>query len=117
MGGVRPNASENGQISPSTTVRAVRGDGSCPKLASILPEGRKTANICPNSGVIRGIPVNHSPAEHDNACWRASRCIPTGKSLLELQRKPTTDRQDADCRDEHDARYKHPAASAGIADR
>jgi len=56
MGGVRPNASENGQISPSTTVRAVRGDGSCPKLASILPEGRKTANICPNSGVIRGIP-------------------------------------------------------------
>src|ERR1035437_2726053 len=58
MGGVRPNASENGQISPSTTVRAVRGDGSCPKLASILPEGRKTANICPNSGVIRGIPDN-----------------------------------------------------------
>ena len=57
MGGVRPNASENGQISPSTTVRAVRGDGSCPKLASILPEGRKTANICPNSGVIRGIPA------------------------------------------------------------
>src|SRR5450759_919629 len=56
MGGVRPNASENGQISPSTTVRAVRGDGSCPQLASILPEGRKTANICPNSGVIRGIP-------------------------------------------------------------
>jgi hypothetical protein len=56
MGGVRPNASENGQISPSTTVRAARGDGSCPKLASILPEGRKTANICPNSGVIRRIP-------------------------------------------------------------
>jgi len=28
------------------------------KLASILPEGRKTANICPNLGVIRGIPVN-----------------------------------------------------------
>jgi hypothetical protein len=24
MGGVRPNASENGQISPSTTVRAAR---------------------------------------------------------------------------------------------
>jgi hypothetical protein len=61
MGGVRPNASENGQISPSTTVRAVRGDGSCPKLASILPEGWKTANICPNLGVIRGIPVNVVP--------------------------------------------------------
>ena len=25
MGGVRPNARENGQISPSTTVRAARG--------------------------------------------------------------------------------------------
>src|SRR5665811_1486645 len=65
MGGVRPNASENGQISPSTTVRAVRGDGSCPKLASILPEGRKTANICPNSGVIRGIPVQAIVVAHD----------------------------------------------------
>jgi hypothetical protein len=63
---VRPNASENGQISPSTTVRADRGDGSCPKLASILPEGQKTANICPNSGVIWGIPVKQFdyPASH-----------------------------------------------------
>src|ERR1035441_10601177 len=58
MGGVRPNASENGQISPSTTVRAARGDGSCPNLASILPEGRKNANIHASSGIIRGIPVN-----------------------------------------------------------
>src|ERR1035437_2964171 len=56
MGGVRPNASENGQISPSTTVRAARGDGSCPNLASILPEGRKNANIHASSGIIRGIP-------------------------------------------------------------
>jgi hypothetical protein len=58
MGGVCPNASENGQISPTTTVRAARGDGSCPNLASILPEGRKTANIQASSGVIRGIPAH-----------------------------------------------------------
>ena len=55
MGGVRPNASENGQISPSAAVRAARGDGSCPNLTSILPEGWKTANIQPGLGVIRRI--------------------------------------------------------------
>jgi nicotinamidase-related amidase len=32
-------------------------------LASILPEGRKTVNICPNSGVIRGIPANYQSRE------------------------------------------------------
>src|ERR1022692_4065318 len=41
MGGVRPNASENGQISPSTTVRAARTDGSRPNLTSILQEAGK----------------------------------------------------------------------------
>src|ERR1019366_5373697 len=41
MGGVCPNASENGQISPPTTVRAARGDGSCPNLTSILQEAGK----------------------------------------------------------------------------
>ena len=55
MGGVRPNASENGQVSPMTTIRAALGDESCPNPASLLPEGRKTANIYPNSRVIRGI--------------------------------------------------------------
>jgi hypothetical protein len=57
MGGVRPNASENGQISPSTTVRAAQGDDGRPHLAAVLQEGRKTANIQASSGVIRGIPV------------------------------------------------------------
>lgn len=42
---------------PPTTVRAARSDGSCPNLAFILPEGRKTASIHANSGVIWGIPV------------------------------------------------------------
>jgi transposase len=37
--------------------RAARGDGSCPNLASILPEGRKAANIQASSGAIWGIPV------------------------------------------------------------
>ena len=35
-GGVRPNASENSQINPSTIVRAAQGDGSRPTLASVL---------------------------------------------------------------------------------
>ena len=36
-GGVRPNASENSQIKPSTVVRAARTAGSHPHLASWLP--------------------------------------------------------------------------------
>jgi hypothetical protein len=45
------------QISPSTTDRTARGDDSCPTLASILPEGRETANIQACSEVIWGILV------------------------------------------------------------
>ena len=56
-GGARPNASENSQISASTTVRAAQGDGSRPNLASVLLEGRKNANIHASSGVIWRIPV------------------------------------------------------------
>ena len=56
-GGVRPNASENGQISPSTTVRAARGGGSCPNCAFALQGARKIENIQASSGVIWGIPV------------------------------------------------------------
>ena len=56
-GGVRPNASENGQIGPSTTVRAARGDGSCPNCASALQGARETASIHGSSGVIWRIPV------------------------------------------------------------
>ena len=57
MGGVCPNASENGQISPPTTVRAARGDGSCPNCASALQGARETANIQARSRVIWRIPV------------------------------------------------------------
>ena len=55
-GGVRPNASENSQISPSTIARAARAAGSHPHLASVLQQGRKSANISARSGVIWGIP-------------------------------------------------------------
>ena len=41
----------------SERVRAVRGDGSYPNLASILREGRKNASIHAGSRAIRGIPV------------------------------------------------------------
>src|SRR6266446_4543994 len=54
---MRPDASENSQISPSTIVRAARAAGSHPQLASVLLQGRKSANIHASSGVIRGIPV------------------------------------------------------------
>ena len=40
-GGVRPNASENSQINPSTIVRFAQGDGSRPNLASVLQEWQK----------------------------------------------------------------------------
>jgi hypothetical protein len=55
MGGVRPNARENGQISHSTTVRAARGAGSRPHLASVFQPSRKSANIHISSGVIWGM--------------------------------------------------------------
>ena len=43
--GMRPNARENGQIRPSTIVRAARAAGSHPHLASVLQQGRTRANI------------------------------------------------------------------------
>src|ERR1019366_5365737 len=46
-GGVRPNPRENGQISPSTTVRASRGAGNRRHLASVLRQGRKTRILTP----------------------------------------------------------------------
>jgi len=55
---MRPDASENSQINPSTIVRASRAAGRHPHLASVLLQGRKSANIHASSGVIRGIPVN-----------------------------------------------------------
>ena len=54
---MRPNASENEQISPTTTIPVARGVDSRPHLASILQEGRKSTNIHAGSGVIWGIPV------------------------------------------------------------
>jgi hypothetical protein len=55
-GGVRPNARQNDQINPSTTIPTTPGTGSRPQLASMLREGRKSANIHLRSGVIWGIP-------------------------------------------------------------
>ena len=52
-----PNAQENGEIRPSNAIRAGRGADGGPHLVSALREGRKGANICSSSGVIRGIPA------------------------------------------------------------
>src|ERR1035437_8060330 len=46
-GGVRPNARENGQIRPSTIVRASRGAGNRRHLASVLRQGRKPRILTP----------------------------------------------------------------------
>jgi hypothetical protein len=56
MGGVRPNARENGQISPLIAVQAACVDGSRRHPASVLLEGRKSAYIHASSRVIWGIP-------------------------------------------------------------
>src|SRR5258708_23715523 len=53
---MRPDASENSQVSCSTIVRAARAPGSRPHLASVLQQGRKSVNICVSLGVIRGNP-------------------------------------------------------------
>jgi hypothetical protein len=42
---VRQNANENGQISPSNTIRAARGAGNRRHRAPVLRKGRKSANI------------------------------------------------------------------------
>src|ERR1019366_3365634 len=47
MGGVRFNARENGQISPSTTVWASGGAGNRRHLASVLQEGRNRRMVTP----------------------------------------------------------------------
>src|SRR5450756_664292 len=68
-GGVRPNASKKGQIGPSTTVRAARGDGSCPNCASALQGARETASIHGSSGVIWRIP-DYTVSEQMTRAWR-----------------------------------------------
>ena len=55
--GVRPNARENGQFRPSTSVRVPRGAGSGQHFASVLQEGRENANIDAGLGFIWRISV------------------------------------------------------------
>jgi len=54
---VRPNARVSGQISPSSAVRAARGDGNISDLASVLQEVRQNANTQASLKVIWGILV------------------------------------------------------------
>src|SRR5215467_13706082 len=55
--GVRPNASENSQINPSTIVRAARAAGSQPYLPSGFQGRCKIATLHAGFGVIRGMSV------------------------------------------------------------
>jgi hypothetical protein len=59
-GGMRPDASESSQISSSIIVRAARAAGSHSRLASVLQQGWKSANIRLSLGVIRGIPAKNN---------------------------------------------------------
>ncbi len=59
-GGVRPNARENGQISPFVAVRRTSDDGSRPRRQLVLPKLGKSAKICASSEVTLGI---REPAE------------------------------------------------------
>jgi hypothetical protein len=61
-GGVRPNARENRQINPPTTVRAAQCAGGRPHLAAVLQDSWKYANIHADLGVIRGIPASSGTA-------------------------------------------------------
>jgi hypothetical protein len=66
--GVRPNASENGQLNPMTGSPVVRNEGGRPYLSSVLQEGRKRANICAGLGVIRSprIIVRYEARPHES---------------------------------------------------
>src|SRR6266699_3918429 len=81
---MRPDASENSQISPSTIVRAARAAGSHPHFASVLLQGRKSANIHASSGVIRGIPVQRrvqmQPSPDFNPAVAAKKLLREGRS-------------------------------------
>src|SRR5215472_8036528 len=59
-GGMRPDASENSQINPSTIVRAARAAGSQPHLASGFQGRCKIATLHADFGVIRGMSANWS---------------------------------------------------------
>src|ERR1017187_8711656 len=55
-GGLCPDASENGQISPSASVRGARDYGSRPRRQPVLPKRGKSEKIHAGSGFIWGIP-------------------------------------------------------------
>jgi hypothetical protein len=76
---MRPDASENSQISSSTIVRAARAAGSHPHLASVLQQGRKSANIRVSLGVIRGIPA-HSTSPNCTLDFTSRRYFKTTPS-------------------------------------
>src|SRR6266404_4275240 len=82
---MRPDASENSQISPSTIVRAARAAGSHPHLASVLLQGRKSANIHASSGVIWGM--------SDSCYLVANGCYSPGsiKPMLGTTNRSVTD--------------------------
>src|SRR5216683_4482685 len=69
----RPNAGEDGQISPPTTVRAARGAGRRRHFTSVFQGSWKSATVHTSSGVIGGNPATvvyadryHLPEE---PCW------------------------------------------------
>ena len=73
MGGVRPNAKENGQIRPSTTVRTASGGGSRPSREPPLAKHRIFVKISASLEVIRGIPDQSFHAHSASWCTPPDR--------------------------------------------
>jgi hypothetical protein len=84
MGGVRPNVRENGQIRPSTTVRAASGGGSRPRREPPLAKHRIFVKISASLGVIRGIPdhIFASCLAPISRSLRGSQAEAPGRGLL-----------------------------------
>src|SRR6516225_7981702 len=81
--GVRPNARENGQINPSTIVRAARAARSQPYLPSGFQGRCKIATLHAGFGVIRGMSVEYEdrPMTDDHYPYPPPR-RGTGETLL-----------------------------------
>jgi len=80
---VRPNASENEQISPTTTIPVARGVDSRPHLASVLQEGRKSTNIHAGSGVIRQSRIRQITSMRQ-LLWRIRKGARRVRNLMSL---------------------------------
>src|SRR5215471_3876906 len=89
---MRPDASENSQISPSTIVRAARAPGSQPHLASGFQGRCKIATLHAGFGVIRGMSVKIGDHTISTGSYQFCAAVTASKPALMALRRygPTT---------------------------